>query len=293
MKKFFLFIIFSFLSLTTHAFSQDNNMCNVFIENTPNFVESKMASLDGDLFGKKITYWTENDFISIINALKQCKGYKSSDGAIVLDEYYYNESFGKYKDKILNLSKIQQKASDSISGMDINTINLNDCLSLVFWKRNIETEVNNSKDIFGKDFQYMTSKERSAAKEFTNQCLPFAKIVLSIYREDIEKAPKIFDDIVYVIDLEEKAFNEPRRADGGLRATINGRDIPLAFVDDRAKEIIMIVDRSVRSGTQLNPNLVSRVVEWASSTNADVDSNAYEKAFAKKIMSFINDKAFN
>jgi hypothetical protein len=217
------------------------------------------------IFGKEPERWTVDDVENLLANAKACDN-KPAKYDYTTRVYYNNWKYqlnGDPLSRFLAVANKSTQAADSVKRDWPQTMKLPVCGDLLQWKRDKDWLLNNSETIFGRAFLDLTETEKPIVKLYIDSCLPVMEGILKARRIEVRLADRIHEDIISSLDRDVSAslWKDIVLAPS-LDVMHEGKKIPLAYVSDSTRDIVLKINTSEMNGVILDIDNLSLISGW-------------------------------
>lgn len=239
--------------------------CEVLAHFNANRTVRALFTFSTPIFGKEPERWTVDDVENLLANAKACDN-KPVKFEFTTRVYYNNWKYqlsGEPLSRFLAVANKSTQAADFVQRDWPKTMKLPMCGDLLAWKRDQVWLLNNSDAIFGKPFVELTEYEKPIVKMYIESCLPVMEDIVKARKIETSTARRIHADIISSLERDVSAalWKEIVLAPS-LDVTHEGKKIPLAYVSESTRDIVLKLNTAESSGVLLDIDTLSVISGW-------------------------------
>jgi len=256
----------------------------------PKAVEDALRSLSGEVFGKRVDLWTEEDFRNVIAHAEACDG-KPEGMLYQVDASQWRHHMQIAANTVVPVSA-RTSAIRAAYAPRWTWGEVPSCLALVGWRRDPVWHTDNSEELFGLRLRHMSAEQRVLAVGFARECVPVMQLAFANNFVNPDNAEAIARDIEESSAREAEAAKEdPDDLAPALRVEHDGEQVPLAYIGESSRRMVAVANHAEKTGYKLTTEQLIMLSTWADKVRLERDLGP-EYLYAESVRKFVHGQMF-
>jgi hypothetical protein len=248
----------------------EKNNCAILAHYNATKTARALLTFSMDIFGKNPERWTVEDIENLKRNARACDN-QPAEYTTTTRVFYNNWRLALGDDSVKRFLAISNKSTQIADTMKEGWptgFRLPYCGDLIKWRRDPVWLINNSRDIFGRSFTELKEEDSAAIKRYVEACMPVMQEILKIRKQGSQNAAKLTADILTALDRDMSAQRWSHIAlVPDLQITHEGQPIPLAYVSNPTREVVLKINTSEQNRIALDIDSLSTISAWVMNMN--------------------------